>query len=52
MKDLHNRAQDITVIMALCFALFVFYVWTVRCGVLPEPSWFESLKGSSYPRQP
>jgi hypothetical protein len=52
MKDLHDRIQDITAVLALCFGLFVFYVWTVRCGVLPEPAWFEAVKGPSYPPQP
>lgn len=47
-----SRLQDIIaffLIPAIC--AFVLYVWTVRCGILSEPHWFESLKGPSYPTQ-
>lgn len=48
-----NKLQDIialVIVPALC--AFVLYVFSVRCGMLPEPQWFKQIKGPSYPEKP
>lgn len=37
-------------VLFLMFGL-TLYVWIVRYGGLPEPDWFEKVKGPSYPER-
>jgi hypothetical protein len=52
MKIIDSIQDFIALVLIPVIGAFVLYVWTVRCGVLPEPGWFEAVKGPSYPTKP